>query len=243
MFCSKGNDRKGGVQRVSKIYKVVYKKTEVNYILISRFMSKCIKQHFLPAAVFITGACVLVVEVVAIRVLSPYFGNTIFTVSSVISVVLAALSLGYYVGGRVADKHPSQHWFFSIIFTSGLLLLVSYVLGTLALPFVGNIFSISSGPLISSLVLFFLPAFLLGTLSPYAVKLQSLSTPQDGIGAVAGKMFFWSTLGSIVGSLLAGFVFIPHIGVDRIMIANGIVLSVLGLVPLLVTGKKNSLES
>ena len=59
------------------------------------------KKITIPFFVFITGACVLIIEIIAIRILSPYFGNTIFTVSSVISVVLAALSLGYYFGGKV----------------------------------------------------------------------------------------------------------------------------------------------
>jgi predicted membrane-bound spermidine synthase len=60
-------------------------------------------EYLLPLTVFITGACVLVLEIVAVRVLSPYYGNTIYTVSSVISVILAALSLGYYIGGRLSD--------------------------------------------------------------------------------------------------------------------------------------------
>ena len=69
----------------------------------------------LPSVVFLTGASVLIVEVVATRVLSPYFGNTIYTFSSVIGVILAALSLGYYFGGKLADKHPKIELFFFII--------------------------------------------------------------------------------------------------------------------------------
>src|SRR3989338_5012040 len=92
------------------------------------------KKFILPLVVFITGAAVLVIEVVAVRVLSPYFGNTIFTVSSVISVILAALSVGYYVGGRMADKHPSLRWFFGIILVSGLVLLLFHFIGIIALP-------------------------------------------------------------------------------------------------------------
>ena len=73
----------------------------------------------LPAAVFLTGASVLVVEVTAVRVLSPYYGNTIFTVSSVISIILLALSAGYYAGGILADRRPSLRAFFAIIAASG----------------------------------------------------------------------------------------------------------------------------
>jgi len=187
----------------------------------------------LPATVCITGASVLIVEIVAVRVLSPYYGNTIFTVSSVISTILLALSVGYYVGGQLADRHPSLHWFFSIILLSGSLLLATYSVGALFLPVLSSVLSITWGPLISSALLFLIPALLLGTLSPYAVKLQSVHFPDQGVGAAAGKIFFWSTLGSIVGSLAAGFVLIPRFGIDQILIANGVGLFMLGLIPLL----------
>ena len=170
------------------------------------------------------------------RVLSPYYGNTIFTVSSVISVILLALSVGYYAGGVLADRHPSLEWFFSIILASGVLLLLFNYLGTLILPAMSGALSIELGPLVSSAMLFLLPALLLGTLSPFAVKLQSVQVPAQGVGSVAGRIFFWSTLGSITGSLLAGFVLIPNFGVDRILIANGIALSALGFVPLVMLG-------
>ncbi len=205
-------------------------------------MSQSFKRSTLPVAVFITGACVLIVEVAAIRVLSPFYGNTIFTVSSVLSVILAALSVGYYAGGRVSDRHPSLRWFFGIVLLSGLVLLLFHSIGIVILPTLGYALSISVGPLISSLFLFFLPAFLLGTLSPYAVKLQSVNFPGDGVGSVAGNIFFWSTLGSIVGSLLAGFVLIPYFGVHQIIVANGVVLFFLGLVPLVMLGGKKYLN-
>jgi spermidine synthase len=179
---------------------------------------------------------VLIVEVLAVRVLSPFYGNTIFTVSSVISVILLALSVGYYAGGVLADRRPSLVWFFSIILASGLLLLLLHFVGTLILPAVSGRLSLELGPLISAALLFLLPAVLLGTLSPFAVKLQSIHVPAQGVGSVAGRIFFWSTLGSITGSLLAGFVLIPRFGVDRILIANGVLLSALGLLPLIVLG-------
>ena len=197
---------------------------------------KTLERGLLPAVVFLTGASVLIVEVLAVRVLSPYYGNTIFTVSSVISVILLALSIGYYAGGVLADRHPSEEWFYSIILASGLLLLLFYLLGRLILPAISGRLSIELGPLVSAALLFLLPALLLGTLSPFAVKLQSVHVPAQGVGRVAGSIFFWSTLGSITGSLLAGFVLIPNFGVDRILMANGIVLSALGFIPLAALG-------
>jgi spermidine synthase/MFS family permease len=204
-----------------------------------------LKRKLLPIAVFLTGASVLILEVVAVRVLSPYYGNTIFTVSSVISVILLALSFGYYAGGKLADRHPTLPWFFAIIQVSGVVLLLFYFLGTITLPILSSVLSISVGPLASAALLFLLPAMLLGTLSPYAVKLQSIYFPEQGVGSVAGNIFFWSTLGSITGSLLAGFVLIPNFGVDRILIANGISLFALGFVCLLGLGsnRKNLYRS
>ena len=187
-----------------------------------------------------TGASVLIVEVLAVRILSPYYGNTIFTVSSVISVILLALSVGYWAGGTLADRHPSLEWFFGIILASGLLLLLFHALGALALPRLSAALSLATGPLVSATVLFLIPALLLGTLSPFAVKLQSVFVPGEGVGRVAGRIFFWSTLGSITGSLLAGFVLIPRFGINRILVSTGIVLFALGFVPLVVLRAKRS---
>lgn len=201
-------------------------------------MKLSLKSTLLPTSVFITGACVLVIEIVATRVLSPFFGNTIFSTSSIISVILLALSVGYYVGGKTADRHPSLTWFFSIIALSGLFLLTFFSLSAVVLEIISSSFSLITGPLLASCVLFLFPAFLLGMLSPYAVKLQSMYSPGQGTGSVSGNIFFWSTLGSIIGSLSSGFFLIPYFGVREIMITSSVVLFVLGFVPLLIIYKK-----
>ncbi len=199
-------------------------------------MRKFLKNNLLSAVVFITGASVLVIEVVAVRILSPYYGNTIFTVSGVISTILIALSLGYYIGGKIADRYPLLQWFFGIITLSGLGLLFFHFLGLLILPIFSASLPISVGPLVSAIFLFLLPALLLGTLSPFAIKLQSIQSPQKGVGSIAGNIFFWSTAGSIGGSLLTGFLLIPNFGINQIIIFTGAVLFFLGLVPFVVLG-------
>lgn len=196
-------------------------------------MSVLLHKSVLPFVVFCTGACVLIIEIVAIRILAPYFGNTIYTVSSVLTVVLAALSFGYALGGKMADTAPSVKTFFWLIAGSGMVVLLLGPFGARILPFASEQFSMATGPLIASLILFAGPSLLLGLLSPYAVKLQSLLSPDRGIGSVSGNIFFWSTLGSITGSLLTGFYLIPHHGLDWIMLATGLFLFVLGIVPLL----------
>lgn len=192
----------------------------------------------MPATVFITGACVLVIEIVATRMLAPYFGNTIFTVSSVISVVLAALSLGYYLGGKLSDRRPELRVFFGIVFAGGMSTFGLYWLYVLFLPVLGNHLSLTSGPLLAACLLFFMPSFLLGMLSPFAIKLQQqlLRGQGTGIGTISGEMFFYSTVGSIIGSLLAGYVLIPQVGVRATIIGVAAVLVGLGIVPLVLLG-------
>lgn len=192
-----------------------------------------LRKAVLPFVVFVTGACVLVIEITATRILSPYYGNTIFTVSSVIGIILAALSAGYYAGGKLADRRSTEIWFYGIILAGGLSVFALYLSSIFLLPFLSSRFSITSGPLVSSLALFFLPGFLLGMLSPFAIKLQAIRLPAEGIGSISGGIFFWSTLGSIAGSLSAGFVLIPVFGIDRIINGVGAVLVVLGILPII----------
>lgn len=195
-----------------------------------------LRKAWLPAVVFLTGACVLVIEIVATRVLAPYFGNTIYSVSSVISVVLAALSVGYWFGGRLADRFPSKKLFFGIIALSGLLVLFMQFAQVVLLGEFGYKLPLASGPLVMSVVLFFVPSFVLGTLSPFAVTLLQKEAKGQGVGTTAGQIFFFSTLGSIAGSLSAGFVLIPLFGVSAILIGVGLVLFLLGIVPIAFLG-------
>lgn len=186
------------------------------------------KWNYLLPLVFLTGAAVLVIEVVAVRILSPYFGNTIFNFSSVLTTILLALSCGYYYGGLRADKNPSEKHFFSLIGLSGILVLIFHACGLFLLPVLAYALSTIEGPLLTALLLFFVPSVFLGMLSPYAIKLQAERFPERGIGRISGTTFFWSTFGSISGSLGAGFVLIPYFGVNQIMLGTGILLVLLG---------------
>jgi len=191
--------------------------------------------------VFITGACVLIIEIVALRILAPYFGNTIYSVSSVIGVVLAALGIGYFFGGKLADKYPSQKLFYTIIFLSGLSVLLLQITKLFLLPVFGFKLPITIGPLVSALILFVVPAALLGTLSPFAIKLQKKKEQRTGIGSLSGKVFFWSTFGSIFGSLASGFFLIPTFGINEIVIGVGVLLILIGVAGLSFLGRLNTI--
>lgn len=184
----------------------------------------------LQLTVFISGACVLALEIVALRILEPYFGTTLYSLSSVLSVVLFALSVGYAIGGRLADRNPSRTQFYQILTYAGYAVFLLVVLRQYILPTLGNILPISYGPLICSLLLFFVPNLLLGILSPYAIQLEVLQKKQQS-GRIAGDLFFWSTIGSIAGSLLTGFLLVPNLGLYSVLLGIGFMLCVVGIVP------------
>jgi len=201
-----------------------------------------IRRNILLLVVFVTGACILVIELAALRVLTPFFGNTIFSATSVITTILLSLSVGYYIGGRISDKHPKEHLFYLIILSSGILVLLMYILILILIPSIAYSLSITTGPLIVSLILFLVPSLLLGMLSPYVITLQKIKSPKDGIGKVSGNVFFVSTLGSICGSLLTGFYLIPHFGAKQIILATGFVLIAVGGVGYFIKGKNTPLQ-
>lgn len=184
----------------------------------------------IPAIVFCTGACVLIIELLSTRMLAPYFGNTIFAFSTVIGVTLAALSVGYYYGGRLADARPYFSWFFAIILVSGTTVFLSSFLAQILLPLFGHNFSLVWGPLVFAIPLFALPCGLMGMLSPFAIRLMQTSASTDKAGSVAGTIYFWSTLGSIAGTFLTGFVLVPFLGARLILLSVGAFLLLLGLV-------------
>jgi len=188
-------------------------------------------------SVTLAGMAVLIIEITATRMLAPFFGNSIFTISSVIGIVLAALGLGYYLGGSLADRKPSAAWFFSLIVIAGFSVLLLQFFNAILLPGIAYRLSLINGPLLVSLLMFFLPAMFLAMLSPFAITLLHARAPNRGVGNASGLVFFWSTLGSIVGSLSTGFVLIPHWGIGNIIVGVGSGLVLLGGAGLLMTRK------
>lgn len=179
--------------------------------------------------VFLTGASVLIVEVAAVRMLAPYFGSSLYVLSSVLTIILLALSVGYYVGGRLSDRLPYHIPLYSIITIAGLSLLLLVYFSQLTLPVLGPSAPLMLGPLFFALLFFFLPAFLMGIDSPYVIKLLSEHVPVDHRGQVVGATFFWSTAGSITGSLASGFALIPLLGLTESLVLTGVTLVTVGI--------------
>lgn len=193
----------------------------------------------LRVVVFLCGAVVMAVEIMGSRVLAPFFGSDIFVWGSLIGVVLLALSLGYYFGGKLADKIPR----FAVL--GGIILVAGFYL--LALPFFssGVCETVRKGtsfgggaspipPLVACLVLFLFPGVLLGTVSPFAIKLatRSLST----VGGVAGSLYALSTVGSILGTMATAFILVSVARTSVIIVSLGGVLVAVGLLAVVSEG-------
>ncbi len=163
-------------------------------------------------------------EMAGSRLLAPTFGSSIYVWGALIIVVMAALTLGYYYGGRIADRYPNLAVMGVILTVAGL------TIGFL--PFWAppvNYFCSGlgprTGPLFASLYFFFIPGILLATISPYGIKLagRNLTT----IGYTAGRLSAISSAGSIVGTLITSFFLIPIMGVSNIIHSLGLVLFLL----------------
>ena len=176
----------------------------------------------LLATVFITGACVLVIELVGTRLLAPFFGSGIYTWSALIAVTLAALALGYVFGGRLSDRVPQKDILYTLCLAAGLWTVITPWLATKLLPSLVHISEIRLGILLSSGLLFFPNLFLLGAIGPFTIRLLTKSV--DQVGSYSGLVFSVSTIGSLLGALITGFVLIPNFGVRIIFLLCGILL-------------------
>jgi predicted membrane-bound spermidine synthase len=172
------------------------------------------------------------VELSAGRLLDPFFGNSLVVWASIIGLILLYLTVGYFIGGRWADKDPRATTLFQIMvwgaFLVGLIpFIAAPVLRWSILGFVGYEATILAGSLIGVLVIFSLPVTLLGTVSPFAIRL-TLSDVEHS-GHTAGSIYALSTLGSLLGAFLPALVLIPNLGTRLTFFTFSIVLLVVSL--------------
>jgi spermidine synthase len=177
----------------------------------------------LYATVFLCGGVLMGMEIVGSRILAPTFGNSIFVWGSLISVVLAALSLGYWLGGKAADRWPSGSVLALFVAVPGVMVgLMPLYYRELNWWIAGGVFGARAGPLVSSVVLFLVPSVFLGTVSPFAVRLQARAV--SSVGKTAGGLYAVSTGGSIAGTMATSFWLISVLGVSKIVYVLGAVL-------------------
>lgn len=170
---------------------------------------------------FITSFCILVIEIVAGRILAPFVGVSLYTWTSIIGVVLAGISIGAYLGGKMADRFPKRKTLGWLLFLSGI--------ATLCIAPVTNLVAGYHFPttlmlriLIVTTFTFFFPSCILGMISPVVVKLTLRDV--ETAGNVVGRIYAVSTLGSIIGTFAAGFFLISWMGTRHIILLMGLIL-------------------
>ena len=187
-------------------------------------------RRFLYLAVFIAGMTSLAVEFSASRLLGNVFGTSNLVWASIIGLILVYLTAGYFIGGRWADRSPHPHTFYGILAWSALLVGVIPVVAKPVLRFSAQAFDqlqmgVLAGSFAAVLLLFSLPVTLLGTASPFAIRL-AIEDPKQA-GRVSGLIYGISTLGSFIGTFLPVLVLIPLIGTYRTFLTfSGVLLFV-----------------
>ena len=181
---------------------------------------------------FCGGFVIMSVELLGGRILAPYFGSGVYVWGSIITVFMLSLSLGYLLGGSLSVKNPSLQRF-AAIFALGAVLLYPLIL--FAEPVMEFIFLRIEDPrygsLMASAFLFILPTVILGMISPYSVRL--LVTKVEESGQVAGTLYFVSTLGSAIGTLMTSFYFILWFEVNTVLTLLTVVLLIVAGVAML----------
>ena len=189
----------------------------------------------LGVIVFVVGASSLGAEIAAARLLAPWFGDSTIIWANTIATVLVALSIGYWVGGRMADRDPSIVTMSKIIFGAAILMALVPFLGSpflrISVEALDNIEAGAFvGSLIAVLVLIAVPVVLLGAVAPFAIRLSVQKV--DEAGAVAGRLYAISTIGSLAGVFLSALVLIPFVGTRRTFLVFAIALALVAVLGL-----------
>ncbi|WP_394176853.1 fused MFS/spermidine synthase [Thalassotalea litorea] len=161
------------------------------------------------------------------RILAPYFGSSVHVWGSIITVFMLALSVGYLYGGRLSLNNPSLKRFGAIFILAGITLLPLIYFTTNILDWVFvNIEDSRYGSLVASTILFLVPTIILGMISPYSIRL--LVTHHNESGQIAGLLYFVSTMGSALGTLLTSFYLVLWFEVNQILFSFCGLLVLLG---------------
>ncbi|HEX2496600.1 MAG TPA: fused MFS/spermidine synthase, partial [Gaiellaceae bacterium] len=187
----------------------------------------------LTGVVFVAGVGTLATEIAASRLLAPYFGNSTIVWANVIGLTLASLSVGYWLGGRLADRYPTPRALGLIVAAAACLVAVATLLARPILDFsVEGLDRVSAGAAIGSffgvLILFVPPVTLMGMVAPFAIRLAIQDV--ESVGTVAGRLYAVSTIGSLLGTFLAALVAIPAIGTQRTLLAAAALIGASGAV-------------
>lgn len=171
---------------------------------------------FVICAAFVSGFCIMTVEMLGARIMAPYFGGSISVWGSLITVFMLALSVGYLIGGRLSTRNPNPKTF-ALFFIGAAVFSIPVIVFADAImrPIFLAIEDPRYGSLLASIFLYFIPTSILGMISPYSVRLMVDSSEHSG--HMAGLLFFVSTIGSAGGTLATSFYFVLWFDVNQIL--------------------------
>jgi spermidine synthase len=183
----------------------------------------------LELLVFTVGTSTLGAEIAAARLMAPFFGNSTIVWANTIAIVLVALSIGYWFGGRMADRHPHLRGLCMLVVVASVLLgLVPFVADPFLSLSVDAFDTLSvgvfAGSLFGVLALVAVPVLMLGAVSPWAIRLK-LRAVEDS-GEVAGRMYAIGTVGSLIGTFLSALLLIPLLGTQRTFLTFAVALAI-----------------
>jgi len=186
----------------------------------------------LELTVFVVGTGSLGAEIAVSRLMAPYFGSSTLIWANIIGVVLLALSLGYWLGGRLADRNPTSQGMYTLVMVAaGLLAAIPFLADPILGVAVGALDSVEvgafAGSLFGVLALIALPVLLLGAIAPYAVRLGVERVEEAG--GVSGRLYALSTIGSLTGNFLASLVLIPFVGTTRAFLFFAFIIALVGV--------------
>jgi hypothetical protein len=175
-----------------------------------------------------SGYFVMAIELLAGRLLAPYFGSSIYVWGAIITMFMLALSLGYLAGGRASLSRPSLRRLAALLLVAAVTTLPLLLFGDALLEPISRLIADPRfGSLLAAGLLFFLPTFVSGMISPYAVRL--LVADRASAGHHAGKLYFVSTFGSAAGTILTSFYWVLYLEVNQIVLLMLAISVTLGL--------------
>jgi hypothetical protein len=183
---------------------------------------------------FSSGFCIMGIELLGGRILAPFFGSSVHIWGSIITVFMLSLSIGYLLGGKLSTRNPTLAKYGAIFFIASIMVIPIVMFAEPIMAFIfSHIEDSRYGSLLASMALFFIPTIILGMISPYSVRL--LVTDHEKSGQVAGGLYFVSTLGSALGTIITSFYMVLAFDVNDIIKTFAAVLGALGLLAIVVS--------
>ena len=185
--------------------------------------------HVVRFIVFVSGAVVMGVEIMASRLLAPYYGDSVYTWGSLIAVIMIALAIGYRRGGKKADRYASYRGLLNLVMVAGAFVTLIPISAPFVLELVRDLgIPQMYEPLLPSMILLTIPTMYLGMVSPYALRLVAKNI--DEIGDVSGGLSSLNTIGSIFGTFMTVFFLIPNFGTRETLLSMGVLLIMISVI-------------